>query len=165
MNYLGIVYGAKGFNYYVYGKKEPNHWGAVNFPDLRIGMPYLIKEKKSLSDVILLGKDIKQEVRIDEKKIHYGVKEYKGKRYIICVNVEPEELGVEMKVPEGVKKMKVISENRTVEVKDGKFFDKFLPYEVHIYTDDLNFQDVVDLKKVEEEIKKEGGWYSYQYKK
>jgi len=165
MNYLGIVYGAKGFNYYVYGKKEPNHWGAVNFPDLRIGMPYLIKEKKSLSDVILLGKDIKQEVRIDEKKIHYGVKEYKGKRYIICVNVEPEELGVEMKVPEGVKKMKVISENRTIEVKDGKFFDKFLPYEVHIYTDDLNFQDVVDLKKVEEEIKKEGGWYSYQYKK
>ena len=165
MNYLAIVYGAKGFNYYVYGKKDPNHWGAVNFPDLRIGMPYLIKEKKSLSDVILLGKDIKEEVKIEEKKIHYAVKEYKGKRYIICVNVEPEELNVEINVPENIKKFKVISENRIVEVKNGKFSDKFLPYEVHIYTDDLNFQDLVDLKKVEEEIKKEGGWYTYKYKK
>ena len=165
MNYLAIVYGAKGFNYYVYGKKDPNHWGAVNFPDLNIGMPYLIKEKKSLSDIILLGKDIKEEVKIDEKKIHYTVKEFKGKKYIICVNVEPVELNVEIKVPENIKKLKVISEKRIVEVKDGKFSDKFLPYEVHIYTDDLNFKDVIDLKKVEEEIKKEGGWYSYQYKR
>jgi hypothetical protein len=31
-------------------------------------MPYLIKEKKSLSDVILLGKDIKEKVKIEEKK-------------------------------------------------------------------------------------------------
>ncbi len=162
MNYLAIVYGAKGFNYYVYGKKDPNHWGAVNFPDLNIGMPYLIKEKKSLSDIILLGKDIKEEVKIDEKKIHYTVKEFKGKKYIICVNVEPVELNVEIKVPENIKKLKVISEKRIVEVKDGKFSDRFLPYEVHIYTDDLNFKDVIDLKKVEEEIKKEGGWYSYQ---
>ena len=82
------------------------------------------------------------------------MKEYKGKRYIICVNVEPEELNIEINVPKNIKRSKVISENRIVEVKSGKFSDKFLPYEVHIYTNDLNFQDLFDLKKVEEKIKK-----------
>ncbi|MCM8804577.1 MAG: hypothetical protein NC833_04935 [Candidatus Omnitrophica bacterium] len=164
MNYLAIVYGAKGFNYYVYGKKDPNHWGAVNYPDLRIGMPYLIKEKKSLSDVILLGKDIKEKVNIEDKKIHYSVKELNKKIYIIAVNVEPIELNVEIKVPENIKKLKVISEKREIEVKNGIFKDKFLPYEVHIYTDNLKFQDVIELNKIEEEIKKEGGWFTYKYK-
>ena len=164
MNYLGIVYGAKGFNYYVYGKREEGHWGAVNIPDLRVGMPYLIKEKKSLSDVILLGKDIKEKVKIEDKRIHYSVKELNGKIYIIAVNVEPVELSVEIKIPENVKKLKVISEKREIEVKNGIFIDKFIPYEVHIYTDNLKFQDLIDLKKVEEEIKKEGGLFTYKYR-
>lgn len=164
MNYLAIVYGAKGFSYYVYGKKDLNHWGAVNFPDLRIGMPYLIKEKKSLSDVILLGKDITDEMKVEDKEIHYLMKEYKGKKYIIAVNGECKEKEVEIKVPEEIKKLKVISEKREIEVKKGKFKDKFTPYQVHIYTDDLKFLDVIDLKKVEEEIKKEGGWFNYSYK-
>lgn len=164
MNYLAIVYGAKGFNYYVYGKREENHWGAVNIPDLRIGMPYLIKEKKALSEVILLGKEIKEKVKIEDKRIHYSVKELRGKIFIIAVNVEPIEVKVEIKVPENIRRLKVISEKRLIDVKGGIFVDKFNPYEVHIYTDDLKFHDVIDLKKIEEEIKKEGGWFTYPYK-
>lgn len=165
-SYLTIVHGAKGFIYYVYGNlNDPEHWGAVNIPDLRVGVPYLIKEKKSLSDVILLGKEVKERVNIEDKRVHYQVKELNGKIYIIAVNVEPEEIKVEIKVPENIKRLKVISEKREIEVKGGIFSDRFMPYEVHIYTDDLKFQDVIDLKKVEEEIKKEGGWYTYKYKK
>ncbi|MGC8976089.1 MAG: LamG-like jellyroll fold domain-containing protein [Candidatus Ratteibacteria bacterium] len=165
MNYLAIIYGAKGFNYYVYGKREEGHWGAVNIPDLRVGMPYLIKEKKALSDVILLGKDVKEKVNIEDKKIHYTVRQYKGKTYIIAVNVEPVEVNAEIKLLENIKELKVISEKRKINVNDGKFLDIFKPYDVHIYTDDLKFQDVIDLKMVEGEIKKEGGWFTYQYKK
>ncbi|MGB9677746.1 MAG: hypothetical protein ACPLZ9_03920, partial [Candidatus Ratteibacteria bacterium] len=165
MNYLAIIYGAKGFNYFVYGKREEGHWGAVNIPDLRVGMPYLIKEKKALSDVILLGKDVKEKVNIEDKRIHYTSRQYKGKTYIIAVNVEPVEVNAEIKLLENIKELKVISEKRKINVNDGKFSDIFKPYDVHIYTDDLKFQDVIDLKMVEGEIKKEGGWFTYQYKK
>ncbi|MCS7180416.1 MAG: hypothetical protein NZ891_03590 [bacterium] len=164
MNYLAIVYGAKGFNYYVYGRKEEGHWGAINIPDLRVGMPYLIKEKKSLSEVILLGKDVKEKVKIENEKIHYSVKDLNEKIYIIAVNIEPVEVNTVIKIPDNIKKLKVVSEKREIDVKSGIFTDRFSPYEVHIYTDDLKFQDVIDLKKVEEEIKKEGGFYTYKYK-
>lgn len=164
MNYLGIVYGAKGFNYYVYGRKEEGHWGAVNIPDLRIGMPYLIKEKKSLSDVILLGRDIKEQVLIQDRRIHYSAKELGGNIYIIAVNIEPVEIKAEIIVPKKIKKIKVLSENRMTDTKNGIFLDTFEPYQVHIYTSNLDFVDVVDLKKVEEEIKKEGGFYTLNYR-
>lgn len=164
-NYLAIVYGAKGFNYYVYGKKDPKHWGAVNYPDLIVGMPYLIKEKKSLADIILLGKEKNNLVTLNDKDIHYLVKEYKGKKFIICTNIECKNTEVKVSIPEEIAKLKVISEKRQIPVKNGRFKDIFGPYEVHIYTDDLSFPEVINLKKVEEYIKKEGGWYNYPYKK
>lgn len=162
MNYLAIVHGAKGFNYYVYGKRDPSHWGAVNYPDLRVGMPYLIKEIKSLSDVILLGVEKNKDVEIKNKKIHWLVKEYKGKKYVFAVNTSSEDIEVEIAF--SAHAVKVISEKRQIEIIEGKFKDRFLPYQVHIYTDNLDSKDVIDLEKVKEEIKKEGGWYIYQAK-
>lgn len=98
--------------------------------------------------MILLGKDIKEKVEIKDKRIHYSVKELNGKTYIIGVNVEPVEVNVEIKLPENIKRLKVISEKREIDVKGGIFADRFAPYEVHIYTDDVKFQDVIDLKEL-----------------
>lgn len=164
MNYLSILYGARGFEYYVYGRRDPEHWGAVNYPDLRVGAPYLISEKKSLEQAIMLGEDRSGDVISDNENLHFMAKNYRGSRYIIAVNVLPEAFGAEIKVPRGITRLKVISENRQVAVSGGKFTDGFAPYQVHIYTDNLQFRDAIDLAKVEEEIKKEGGWFAYQYR-
>lgn len=161
MNYLAIVNGAKGFHYYVFGKKDPGHWGAVNIPDLRVGMPYLIKEKKSLSEVILHGKDVTKTVVINDERIDFSGKDLNGKFYLIAVNTSGETVTPEIFVSSQIKKLKVISEARNIEVSNGKFVDRFYPYDVHIYTDNLTHRDVINLNEVEQEIKKAGGWYRY----
>jgi len=51
MQFLAIIHGARGFNYYVYGGGKGKH-GAIHYPDLRIGVPYIIKELKSLAPAI-----------------------------------------------------------------------------------------------------------------
>jgi len=124
-------------------------------------MPYLIKEKKSLEEVILLGKKKNEILDVSDENIHYLVKEYKGNKYLIVVNISGNELLPEIRLKEDINKLKVISEGRNIEVKGNVFKDKFSPYQVHIYTDNLIFKDVIDLNKVKEEIKTEGGWYDY----
>ncbi|MCM8829094.1 MAG: hypothetical protein NC902_07450, partial [Candidatus Omnitrophica bacterium] len=143
MNYLAMVYGAKGFHYYVYGKRDPNHWAAVNIPDLRVGMPYLIKEKKSLEKVVLHGKDASEKIKFDDKRIEASAKILDGKFYLIAVNTAGEVVNPEIKVPENIKKLKVISEKRTIEPKNGKFQDRFDAYDVHLYTDNLSHNDAI----------------------
>ena len=50
--------------------------------------------------------------------------------------------------------MPVLGENRTVTVKNGKFSDTFTNYATHIYTNDANYSNGVDIAALEAEIKK-----------
>ncbi|MCM8789057.1 MAG: hypothetical protein NC907_04635, partial [Candidatus Omnitrophica bacterium] len=162
MNYLAVICGAKGFQYYSYGKNDPESWGAVNIPDLRVGMPYLIKEKKSLEKVILHGKAMEKKVKATDQRIKVSGKILDGKFYLFAVNTAGDPINPEIEIPGEIKKIRAISENRTIEINNGKFVDRFDSYDTHIYTSDLAHKDVIDLKKVEQEIKKEGGWFRYQ---
>ena len=55
-------------------------------------------------------------------------------------------------LPDGT--YRVLGENRTVSVKNGKFSDTFTNYATHIYTNDANYSNGVDIAALEAEIKK-----------
>lgn len=156
MQYLAIIHGAKGFNYFIY-------YRAVKNPDLKLAGPYLIKEIKSLAPIILTGKEIKG-AQVSNPDIHLLLKEGGGKLYLFACNVTDKPLEVEITMPAGTGEIKVVSEGRNVQIANNVFPDRFGPYAVHIYTTNLTFSDVVSLNKTKEEVITTGGIFEFKYR-
>ncbi len=157
IQFLGIVHSAKFFNYYTFN----SNYGAPRYPDLRIGIPYIIKEIKVLAPSILEGVELVG--KSSDSCIHMLVKEYHGNLYIISVNVEKKLISATLTLPKEVKQLKVISENRILDVCDRSFTENFIPYGVHIYTTDIIFPDLTPLDEIAQQIRKEGGMFSLNY--
>jgi hypothetical protein len=71
-----------------------------------------------------------------EADIHYLLKEYEGKKYILAANPEKKEIKVIFSLPELNKdfKLKVLFEERKApQVSGNSFADVFEGYGVHIY--------------------------------
>ncbi|MFA5858373.1 MAG: hypothetical protein WC955_04840 [Elusimicrobiota bacterium] len=153
MQWLPIVYGARGYNYYKYQD-------AINYPALKLGIPYIIKEIKAVEDVILLGTDT---VPAGEIKvltgIHGVVKKYKENYYLFTVNTTSNTVKDEFVIPEIMRtdNLNVLSENRGVRVQNNKYSDTYRPFEVHIYCTDSKTTTGVVLKDVEAEITNASG--------
>ena len=82
-------------------------------------------------------------------------KKHNNKEFITAVNTMPDTMDCTISaknMPNG--KYRVLGENRTVEVKNGKLTDKFIGYATHIYTNDDKFTAPVDVTALEKEIKK-----------
>jgi len=171
MTFVSIIHDVKILNYYIYSNLHfvNKEWtddghGTINFPDLRIGVPYIIKEIRALEDVILFGNEISSQ-KSGEDNVHISVKTYQGHTYGFAVNTKHKAVNQKIQVGENVKKLMVISEARTIEVNEGSFSDDFAPYGTHLYTDDPAFRDLTPLNKIESEIKTAGGKFSVPYKK
>jgi hypothetical protein len=128
MTYLAITHGANGILYWNYedARRNPLIWETM----LKIG-----KEIKELTP-ILTAPDSKKKIEVDNKNIHFLLKEYKGKYYLISLNASREsQRDVQIYLPflRGQKEGKVLFENREVKVEDGILRDSFKGYERHIY--------------------------------
>jgi hypothetical protein len=93
------------------------------------------KEIKELTP-ILTAPDSKKTIEVDNKNIHFLLKEYKGKYYLITINASREsqsEVKIHLPFLKGQKRGKVWFENREVKVEDGVLRDSYKGYERHIY--------------------------------
>jgi len=148
MWFLSLACGAKGFTPFIfieYGE----------YPGLRIGIPYIHKEVKSLEKVILSpgkGKELKLEP--EKPEITTWLKEYEGNIYIIAVNTSPDEVKVKLSYPllKRYKKLYVISEDRVIPLKNGSFSDDFGYVATHVYTTNPRFPKLKNIKEVRKEI-------------
>jgi len=70
-----------------------------------------------------------------ESGIHCVARKHGGKLYLITVNAEYRDIDATFALPisEGLIDVKVLFENRTVKADNGRFRDKFSPYERHVY--------------------------------
>ncbi len=166
--YLAIIHGAKGFSLYKYGDskwtagKNMDHKGAVNHPDLRVGMPMLIKEIKSLSEPLLAGKTMPS--RASDSNIHLLLKKYGTAYYLFACNVTDKKVSATIDVLPEMTALSVISEGRKIKLADGKFTDEFKPFDVHLYTTSPDFTSGVAMDKIKADILKEGGLFEFKYK-
>jgi len=131
------------------------------YPQLGIGVPNITREIKSLSEPIILGKELPGKASTVD--VHVMVKEYQGKLYIFACNVTNKPIKAEITLPRAVSGLKVISEEREIDMDGKKFSDNFIGYDTHIYTDNADFADAISLPKVKAEILDAKGDYEFKY--
>ncbi len=149
MMWLAVVKNAKGFLWYAY-------FSADNYPDIRLGIPFLAREAQALKDGILANSiPIEATVLHGEGEIVACAKfGYDGHYYVIAVNVSHKPAGRVRFVVKPLRSLRspklwVASEDRFVIARQGVFEDRFSPYEVHVYST----QPATPLKPTVTEIK------------
>ena len=149
--YCAAAAGANGILPYQTGNPQ-NKKGFHYSPDMKIGfLKGVCPELAELSPV-LTAETVDGKVSADSPDIRLLVKKYNGKLFIIAVNPFPKSIGpvVLNNVPSGG--WKVLSEKRRVKSEAGKLTDHFGKEAVHIYVQDLDFPDRIDLAAIQAEI-------------
>ena len=133
MAFDAIVHGASGIVY----------WGTDFTPQpspFITDLNRVTKELAGLQDVISAQNE-KFDLETEYHELGYSVdagieylsKSVNGKRYLITVNSDKNPVKITFSNLKNFKSVQVISENRIVDLKDGKLTDIYKPFEVHVY--------------------------------
>lgn len=163
--YQGIVNGAKGMIYIFY--KHP-HCGSINsMPGMWNGVKRCISELNSLVpgivDETVAGK---AEIRKGKEDIQILLKKHAGEYYLFAVNTATNRVEAEIAFDGGldIRKLRVVSEDRTVKVKANRLQDVFETFETHIYTTSAKDFDLATTRKIEAECDKLQAEFREQHK-
>ena len=153
---MGIVpykIGEPGAGYHRKDGVSSEKSGIFESPDMHLGyLKGIGPELKALEPVLLEPERLP--VETGAKNIIAMRKKHDGKEFIFAVNTMPDEAQITLSgkdVPDG--EYKVLGENRTVTVRDGKLSDSFPGFMTHIYTNDGSFTAPVDIAALEAEIR------------
>ena len=133
MAYNAIVHGANGLVY----------WGTHSTPQPSPFMDNLNKVTKELAEMqdVLAAQPIELAIKKEYHELMYSVdtgveimvKKVNGKTYMLTVNSDKNRVKVTFSGLSDFNGASVLSENRNLEIRDGKFTDNFRPFDVHIY--------------------------------
>ncbi|MBI9099462.1 MAG: hypothetical protein JEY91_13345 [Spirochaetaceae bacterium] len=127
MTYNALVHGAKGINFFRYGRPEDRSLDGVHTVEMWNELVNLAGELRNLSPVLLSPYSTKLNTEnVESRQFISG-----GIQYIIAVNTDS--MVVKETFPIG-NTVNVLYENRTITPNLRSFSDTFQPYEVHIYT-------------------------------
>ena len=112
-------------------------------------------EIRNLSPVLLAGKI---PIRCSSGKIWVTGRKLNGRNFVIAVNPQTTAIDAEITWPDSrTETLRVLGEKRSVYLKNGKIVKTFAPYAVHVYTDDSQYPEGVDIAaitvKISEELK------------
>ncbi len=150
--YQSIVHGAKGIFWFVYEflgtdkiTDHPGEWYALRA---------LATEMAALSPVFL-SPDSELDVMLPPKDddVHLMLKDHAGDLYLFAVSTSrgPKTLTVNIPGLKDKKILRVISENRQIELSNGHFQDSFEKYGVHIYTTSRELPKLMTVAEIEGE--------------
>ena len=124
-----------------------------HYPELYIGMPYFVKEMQYLAPAFLADDVVSKNIKVSNPAVRYVVKKLNNDYFVMAVSTNHNKEKAAFTVPEiGNRKLYVVSENRTVNAKGGKFSDLFDNYQVHIYTTNANAAKLTPVARIEAEI-------------
>jgi len=133
MAYNAIVHGANGIIY----------WGINYTPQPSAFMDNLNKVTKELSEMhdILSAQTIELNIKKEYHELMYSVdtgvefitKEINGEAYLISVNSDKNPVKVTYTGLDKYKSVKVLKENRSIEINQGQFTENYKPFDVHIF--------------------------------
>ena len=148
-----IAAGASGMVPYKLGQPNVKYYekhansGIFFSPEMKLGwLEGIGPEIKNLAPVLVAEK-IK--IKCSSEKLRVAGKKLNGKHFLIAVNPYPENAKAEIIWSDGnIRSLRVLGEKRTIPVKNGRFTAEFSPYMVHIFTDDANYPEGVDIAAV-----------------
>jgi hypothetical protein len=132
---MAIINGATGIDYFVHEWRPSfREDGVFRYPDVVAEIRRLNAQIQVLAP-FLNGPTIDNEVTVDARaEIAHMVKRAGDTTYVFAVNMEKRPTRARIAVrSEAPARAVVVGENRTVNLVDGAFEDRFGEYEVHIY--------------------------------
>lgn len=133
MAFDAIVHGATGIVY----------WGTDFTPQPSDFMDNLNRVTRELSGLqqVLAAKNVRFPLQINYHELRYSVdrgieftaKKFQGKTYLFTVNADKNPVEITFGKLQKYKSVKLLNENRTVELLNGKLTDNYKPFDVHIY--------------------------------
>ena len=133
MAYSAIVHGANGILY----------WGTNYSPQPSQFMDNLNKVTRELAELqsVLASKTVELGIKKEYHELMYSVdtgveimvKKVNGKTYMLTVNSDKNPVKITFSGLSSLNVVSVLSEDRKLEITDGKFTDSYKPFDVHIY--------------------------------
>jgi len=145
MTHLALIHGAKGI-YWAYADD------ACHGHELRFGMPYLVREVKSLERFVLAPDVATLELKQPETNpVHCLAKTYDDCLTVLLANTSVDAVDYSFAVPQrfaGVREFRTVSEGRGLPVEDGVVRDRLGPYAVRILTTDARHPELATLDSI-----------------
>jgi hypothetical protein len=131
-SYLSLMHGAAGITFHMGHNGIPlastRHWSVY---------PGLAAEIEELFPILTtLPQHREHGIRPLNSEIDYCVREYNNRLYLISVNTSDKLVNATMQIEDGSvvpKRVKVLFENRYIELDGNQFTDNFTAYEPHVY--------------------------------
>jgi len=127
LNYLALIHDVRILFYFRYRVDSKYFWDQ---------MVELNRELDEMSEIILGGKKVKG-VRCETSQVDSAVWLYKGKYYLIAVNLVPEEVNAQFDLSKlglkGISEAEVLFEGRKVICQEKYLRDRFTGYDTHVY--------------------------------
>jgi len=121
--YGSVIHGVTGTWYFLGTPSARPHWEAYR---------QLNRELTALTDVLFSGED-SPAIASDQGAVISTVRRHGGKVYLITANIENKPVTAGFRLPDGVKSVEVLFEDRKVEVQEGILRDPYPPYSRHVY--------------------------------
>ena len=128
------------------------------FPELYIGLPHLNKELKLIGNEAIIQDKPKAMPQSSDPALRLLGKYNPNNQahWLLAANFsdEAKEYTIDF-APFGNKAVQVLSANRHARFKNGKLVERFTPWEVKVYTDNMSDFKLSTVKEIEEQIEKE----------
>jgi hypothetical protein len=137
--WMSLIHGSRGLIYFVH-QFQPTFKEAslLDDPELLPAVTAINKQIQELAPV-LNGSPIEGAAKVTssdaEAPIAVRCMRHDGATYVFAVNMRNRETiaTLDMIEAKGLAKVEVLGEQRAIEIKDGRFQDKFIGYGVHLY--------------------------------
>ncbi len=134
--WMAIIHGAKGFGYFCHSFVGTTEDAALLHDEVMISSVKKINEQVTALASVLNSPDTRGYASVQTQNLSVPIdiltKKESGRNYIFAVAMREGQTSASFKVRSG-KSVEVIGENRTIQIKKGKFKDDFSGYEVHLY--------------------------------
>ncbi len=129
MTYLGLIHGAKGLIYYCYYDMRV----LPQYDTMWQWMKSIAGEVRQLSPT-LLSTDTPGSMTVSLPGIHAALKRHGAKQCVMATNPTQSPSTATFTIKgAGSHKVSVLFENRTIQMRQGRFEDSFAPLAVHVY--------------------------------
>jgi hypothetical protein len=132
--WMAIIHGADGIGWFP-AAFDPFFWNVIP-PELEVEMKNIAQTLQALAPVINSSERDDVQVRmLTQGRIDVSSRIDNNKLYFFTVNMMNKEADAEFTLPAQYSdsRLKVINEDRTIEISRGVFIEHFAPYEVHLY--------------------------------
>ena len=143
---LAVIMGSRGLIYF--------NRHVAHYPEIHLGTPYLLQEQAFLS-MAIMAPDANTEVHCAYPKVKYMLKKLENDYWLFVSNTTRRTGNIEFTIPAlADKKLHVISEDRAIKLNGSLFSDNFTPFQVHVYTTNMEGSGLKTIKEINDEIDK-----------